>query len=225
MSKNKKEISILLYGDKDAGKLNLINNFFDIKSFNDVVDGFDEYRGNIELENGEKISCTLCITSGMKRYKYYYNKYSKDLDGVIFIFSFWDKKTFESMKKMVEYIKNSNSNFGLAIFGNYYRERGIQDVDPNDVKNFAKENNLDYYNFPTVNKYVDTEEKIKEKKEKVKIIKRKIFGKVYNNRINQNNQNEDLDIKMEKIFVALSKKLFSKLSKKIIKKYKLILIK
>ena len=198
MNNMKKRISLLLYGDKGAGKNDFINNFFDIKSLNDVVNGFDEYKGSIELENGEKISCTLCITSGMKRYKYYYDQYYKDLDGAIFIFNFWDKKTFESMKEMVKYIKDSNSNFGVAIFGKNYRERGLQDVDKNEGKEFAEENNLDYYNFPTVDKDEDTEEEIKEKKEEIKRIKKEIFEKVYNKKINQNNQSKKLGIKKEK---------------------------
>ena len=211
MDNIKKEVSILICGDKEVGKHKIIKNLLNTES-EEINKGL--YKGTGNLENGKEINCTFIIDTTMKAKEdyVYRNKYKK-MNAAIFIFDFSKKKSFQLMKDMVKDFNGKRSGFGVAIIGNKYDEKGSLKVSLEDAKNFAEGYKLDFYPFPIIDEKVDN----KEKKQEIEMMKKSIYQKAYKNKIEQIKAFEPEKKKKENVYVVV-KYLFSYLGKKLIKK-------
>ena len=179
MSNIKQGVSILVCGDEKVGKHKIIKNLFNIKS-----EGIDtgQYKGTGNLENGEEIKCTFSIDTTMEVNKcYVYSSKFKNMNAAIFIFDFSNEQSFKLIKNMVKNFKDKRPEFGVAIIGNKYNEKGSLKVSLEDAKNFTKEYKIDYYSFPIIDEEIDNEEK----KQEIERFKKRIYQKAYDNKINQ----------------------------------------
>ena len=146
MSKNEIMFKVITLGDSGVGKTSIIrryaNNIFDENVLSTVGVGFAFKE--VELSNKKKIKLKLIDTAGQEKFKSLAKSYFKNVDGVLFVYSFEILESFQNLK---EWIKLFNSNHygknGIPMFlvGNKSDLEEKDDVENNEklVKDFLEE--------------------------------------------------------------------------------------
>ena len=132
------QLKILIYGDKNFDEETFIKNYFgnDLKQKNDLEE-FKKFEGNIELIGGEK----KCIFYFFKSDKNDFPKFSIDFDGTILIFELTNEESCKLVKSRVKSFSKKVKS--LIILGDNPENKEI--AINNDIKHFAYENKIDYY--------------------------------------------------------------------------------
>ena len=143
MSKNEIMFKVITLGDSGVGKTSIIrryaNNIFDENVLSTIGVGFAFKE--VELSNKKKIKLKLIDTAGQEKFKSLAKSYFKNVDGVLFVYSFEILESFQNLK---EWIKLFNSNHygknGIPMFlvGNKSDLEEKDDVEKNEklVKEF-----------------------------------------------------------------------------------------
>jgi small GTP-binding protein len=174
MSKNEIMFKVITLGDSGVGKTSIIrryaNNIFDENVLSTVGVGFAFKE--VELSNKKKIKLKLIDTAGQEKFKSLAKSYFKNVDGVLFVYSFEILESFQNLK---EWIKLFNSNHygknGIPMFlvGNKSDLEEKDDVENNEklVKEFLNEyEELKYYKT-SAKKDISINELFKELAEKM----------------------------------------------------------
>jgi small GTP-binding protein len=174
MSKNEIMFKVITLGDSGVGKTSIIrryaNNIFDENVLSTVGVGFAFKE--VELSNKKKIKLKLIDTAGQEKFKSLAKSYFKNVDGVLFVYSFEILESFQNLK---EWIKLFNSNHygknGIPMFlvGNKSDLEEKDDVENNEklVKEFLNEyKDLKYYKT-SAKKDISINELFKELAEKI----------------------------------------------------------
>ena len=174
MSKNEIMFKVITLGDSGVGKTSIIrryaNNIFDENVLSTIGVGFAFKE--VELSNKKKIKLKLIDTAGQEKFKSLAKSYFKNVDGVLFVYSFEILESFQNLK---EWIKLFNSNHygknGIPMFlvGNKSDLEEKDDVENNEklVKEFLNEyNDLKYYKT-SAKKDISINELFKELAEKI----------------------------------------------------------
>ena len=174
MSKNEIMFKVITLGDSGVGKTSIIrryaNNIFDDNVLSTVGVGFAFKE--VELSNKKKIKLKLIDTAGQEKFKSLAKSYFKNVDGVLFVYSFEILESFQNLK---EWIKLFNSNHygknGIPMFlvGNKSDLEEKDDVEKNEklVKEFLNEyEELKYYKT-SAKKDISINELFKELAEKM----------------------------------------------------------
>ena len=174
MSKNEIMFKVITLGDSGVGKTSIIrryaNNIFDENVLSTVGVGFAFKE--VELSNKKKIKLKLIDTAGQEKFKSLAKSYFKNVDGVLFVYSFEILESFQNLK---EWIKLFNSNHygknGIPMFlvGNKSDLEEKDDVENNEklVKEFLNEyKDLKYYKI-SAKKDISINELFKELAEKI----------------------------------------------------------
>ena len=106
---NEISFKIITMGNSGVGKSSIIKRFisgkFETKTISTI--GFGSFNKEITLKNGTKIKLNIIDTAGQENYKALSASYIKNADGVLFVFAFDDKKSFEDI---IEWIQNFKEN-------------------------------------------------------------------------------------------------------------------
>ena len=123
--KNQKEqdnseasFKIITMGNSGVGKSSIIKRFisgkFETKTISTI--GFGSFNKEITLKNGTKIKLNIIDTAGQENYKALSASYIKNADGVLFVFAFDDKKSFEDISGWITNFKeNSKVDFSEKL--------------------------------------------------------------------------------------------------------------
>ena len=123
--KNQKEqdnseasFKIITMGNSGVGKSSIIKRFisgkFETKTISTI--GFGSFNKEITLKNGTKIKLNIIDTAGQENYKALSASYIKNADGVLFVFAFDDKKTFDDISGWITNFKeNSKVDFSEKL--------------------------------------------------------------------------------------------------------------
>ena len=123
--KNQKEqdnseasFKIITMGNSGVGKSSIIKRFisgkFETKTISTI--GFGSFNKEITLKNGTKIKLNIIDTAGQENYKCLSASYIKNADGVLFVFAFNEKKTFEDISGWITNFKeNSKVDFSEKL--------------------------------------------------------------------------------------------------------------
>ena len=123
--KNQKEqdnseasFKIITMGNSGVGKSSIIKRFisgkFETKTISTI--GFGSFNKEITLKNGTKIKLNIIDTAGQENYKALSASYIKNADGVLFVFAFNEKKTFEDISGWITNFKeNSKVDFSEKL--------------------------------------------------------------------------------------------------------------
>jgi small GTP-binding protein len=146
MSKDEIMYKIITLGDSGVGKTSIIrrfaNNIFDENILSTVGVGFGFKE--VELKNKKKIKLKLIDTAGQEKFKALAKSYFKNVDGVLFVYSFEISESFENLKEWIKlFYTNHNGKTGIPMIlaGNKSDLEEEDQVENNNkmVKDFLEE--------------------------------------------------------------------------------------
>ena len=144
--KESKELifKIITIGNSGVGKTSIIkryvHNSFDEQSLSTIGIGiaFKE----VTLKNGKSIKLKFIDTAGQETYKALTKTYYKNTDGVLFIFSLDDRKSFVEISDWIKSFKNANNdNIPKYLIGNK-SDLNEKCVEEEEIKQLKEEHDL-----------------------------------------------------------------------------------
>ena len=111
--------NIITIGDSGVGKTSIIRkylyNIFDSQTLQTI--GLNFSFKEVNLKNGEKVILKIIDTAGQEKYKSLSKSYYKNSDGVLFVFDFNDKNSFENIRNWISlFNENHNGKKGIPIY-------------------------------------------------------------------------------------------------------------
>ena len=203
MSENKikrKFFKLTVLGDSDTGKTAIINSFLGIE-YDEwrllATIGRDKFETTFKLKDNNEIRLIIRDTPGAERFETIALRTLRNVQGVILVFDLTNKRTFGNINNWLNKIKENTNNIHVILFGNkcdldYRRGR---EVTKEEAEQFAKENNLKYFET-SVKKNINIKEGFEE-----------IVNKIY-----------EIDIKNGFEIINLDEDLFKKEDESIKKK-------
>ena len=154
MSKEKEGIifRVISIGDSGVGKTAInkryVYNTFSTDSLSTI--GLNFSFKDVILKNGTKVQLKLIDTAGQEKYKGMTKSYYKNAEGVLFVFAFNDKKSFENIGEWMKTFKDNNSKEGIPsyLIGNKCDLTTGVEVTKEMIDEFIKKNNIEKY-MPT----------------------------------------------------------------------------
>ena len=146
MSKEEIMYKIITLGDSGVGKTSIIrrfaNNIFDENILSTVGVGFGFKE--LELKNKKKVKLKLIDTAGQEKFKSLAKSYFKNVDGVIFVYSFEISESFENLKKWIKLFNTNHygkEGIPMILAGNKSDLEEEDQVENNNkmVKDFLEE--------------------------------------------------------------------------------------
>ena len=115
----KLELKILLVGDKNAGKTEIVEKYVDNRS-NDIhlTTIGSEHKDKIITIDNYEIKLMIWDTSGQERYRSINRNFFRNTDGIIFVYNVTDLSSFEHIKEWIRNIKERDKNFKCVLCGN-----------------------------------------------------------------------------------------------------------
>ena len=139
---------ICFIGNKGVGKTSLINQLLEKKCY---YEGLNESEVVVNLEKSETVD--LVTLHEIDYYEEQYYSIVEKCSGIIFVCSFDDKESFDSVKKMYEIIKSIVRNIEIIVICNK-SDVDNKEINENDVKDFCNINNIKYI---SLNRYSQNE--------------------------------------------------------------------
>ena len=141
------KFNINLLGDTTVGKTSIIKCYKDEEFSEEAIAtiGIDFIMDEKKFD-GKAYTFKIYDTAGQERYKSISENYVKIADGFLLVFSVADKKTFERIVTWLEEITESINPQEKVIYlvGNKI-DLSPREVSNEEAMNFAKENNMKYF--------------------------------------------------------------------------------
>ena len=158
MSKDEDEeiiiFKIITLGESQVGKTSLLRRYLENKFDSDILTtiGLTFTFKEIFLNNGKKVKLKLLDTAGQEKYRALAKSYFKNADGVFFVYSIDNEESFEKIKEWISLFKEINQQ-NEAIPQYLVETKNDLDriVDEEKSKEFAKNNNLNWYSTSSKN--------------------------------------------------------------------------
>ena len=111
-----------------------------------VTIGNDKFEKKFYLQNGKEIKLVLWDTAGQERFQSAALKAIRFVQGIVIIFTVTNRRSFENIDSWLKDIKENFEEPPLALFGNMIdKDKERWEVTSEEVKEFAKKNNLPYF--------------------------------------------------------------------------------
>ena len=113
--KTYQEFKIITIGETGVGKTSIIKRYVDqtfqegIMSTLSTV-GISTFKKNITLKSGIKITLNLVDTCGQEKYRSIAKSYFRNVDGVLFVFSLYERDTFQNMTEWINLFNQNNED-------------------------------------------------------------------------------------------------------------------
>ena len=107
----KKIFKIITVGDSNVGKSSIIRRYIygDFKDDMMTTVGLNFSLKEITLSNGATINLKIVDTAGQEKYRSLTKSYFKNSDGVLFVFSLEEKKSFENINEWIKIFEENNN--------------------------------------------------------------------------------------------------------------------
>ena len=140
-----KFVKIGFLGDSSVGKScicrSIMNLEFDMEMIATI--GSEKFETKFTLKNGEAIKLKFWDTAGEERYRSMALNTLKAVSGVIIVFDFTCRSSFENVNSWIELIKENLNNPCLALFGNKSDiPKEYWQVTFEEAQEFAQKNNI-----------------------------------------------------------------------------------
>ena len=139
---------VITLGDSGVGKSSIIKRFisgkFETKTISTI--GFGSFNKEIELKNGTKMKLNIIDTAGQENYKALSTSYIKNADGVLFVFAYNSKESFEGIKQWLNNYKEINPNLDFNkkipayLVGN--KSDLELEIDKEEIEKLKEDNNF-----------------------------------------------------------------------------------
>ena len=172
---------VILIGNTMVGKTSILQRYLYNKFAEEMslTTGIYSSSKEIILENGEKIVLQLFDTAGQERFKSISSSYLRNADGVLFVFSFDNKESFESIKMWMEQFDDINAK-NRAIFYLVGNKNDLEKVVPEEsVNDFLRKN---------VNFHYKSVSAKKEEKNNINELFQELGEKIFSNNIGKKEQ-------------------------------------
>ena len=134
----------VIAGDPGVGKTNLMNRFTkdEFSSSNKLTVGIDFSTRQIEHDN-LTIEAQVWDTAGQERYKAVTAAYYRGAMGVLLVYDITKRVSFENCEQWLRELRtHTDPSIVAMLVGNKCDLRHQQQVDVEDAKDFAEDNNL-----------------------------------------------------------------------------------
>ena len=145
---------IITIGDSGVGKTSILKryvyNSYNINSLATV--GVNFSFKDVVLKNGTKVQLKLIDTAGQEKYKSLAKTYYKNTEGVLFVFSFDDKKSFDNITNWIDEFKenNGNENIPTLLIGNK-SDVPKKEVDQESINKLLSQHKMKYIESSALN--------------------------------------------------------------------------
>ena len=150
MSDDEEEIEsckVVLIGESGVGKTSIISQFIN-ETFQvnmESTSGATFSSKVVTLSNKNKIKLEIWDTAGQERYRALTKMFYKDAAAAILVCDITDKNSFDQIKEYwVDQIKQNNDNIILIIVANKSDLYEKENIDENEVRNYANELNANF---------------------------------------------------------------------------------
>ena len=119
MEENEQIFKVITLGDSGVGKTSIITRFTSdtFKEHPISNSGNVFYFKDVVLKDGTKIKLKLIDTAGQEKYRAMAKSYYKNAQGILFVFAYDNKKSFDHMEKWLEsYKDNVSDQEGISLF-------------------------------------------------------------------------------------------------------------
>jgi small GTP-binding protein len=138
----------ILIGHEMVGKTSIINRYFDDLFIQNLPRTFaiDFKSKNIKINNDKEIIIRIWDTAGQERYDAITTNYYKKGDCILLCFSIYDKISFDKLNYYLDKINQyKNDNAIIVLVGTFYDKNKERVVSLDEIKQFSKLNNLEYF--------------------------------------------------------------------------------
>jgi len=144
MGKANYQFKIVMVGDSSVGKSNLLSRFckgeYSLDSKSTI--GVEYEKRQIEHDN-LVIEAQIWDTAGQERYRAITTAYYRGAMGALLVYDITKRESFENCEKWLRELRaNADPTIVAMLVGNKCDMRHRQDVDVEDAKDFAEDNNL-----------------------------------------------------------------------------------
>ena len=137
-------LKILILGDSGVGKTSIlikyINNKFDESHIATI--GVDYMDKTIKYKN-INIKLQIWDTSGQEKFRSIARNFYRNSDAIFIVFDLNNKHTYNNIKQWINDVEEHCPNIKKILLGN--KSDLEKNVSEEIIKNFAKENNLQYF--------------------------------------------------------------------------------
>jgi small GTP-binding protein len=136
-----------MLGDSAVGKTSLISQFL-TQNFDEnylTTIGKDKLEKKVVMEDGNEIKVIIWDTAGQERFHSIATSTIKGSQGIVLTFDLTKKSTFKSLDAWLNDIKENSNEVPVVIFGNKCDLFEKYEVENEEAKKFAKDNNLQYF--------------------------------------------------------------------------------
>ena len=144
MGKAKYFFKCVIVGDPGVGKTNLMNRFTkdEFSTSNKTTVGIDFSTRQIE-HDGLTIEAHVWDTAGQEKYKAVTAAYYRGAMGVLLVYDITKRSSFENCEQWLRELRtHADPSIVAMLVGNKCDLRHQQQVDVEDAKDFAEDNNL-----------------------------------------------------------------------------------
>ena len=145
---------LILIGDSSVGKTNLLTQYVDGKTSENIIStiGIEFKNKIIELENRRKIRLQIWDTSGQEKFKALTKNYFRGCDAALFVFDVTNKDSFDNIKDWLKlYYEVNGENSKKILIGNKI-DKENRVINKIELKNFAEDNGLKPFEISVKNK-------------------------------------------------------------------------
>ena len=138
---NESIFTIILLGDSNAGKIELINKF--THNIYGEANNAEFILKKIEI-NGQKIMLYIWDSPGIEKFFHISYSFVKGADGIIFIFDITNKKSFEKIRDWLMTSEETFQDFSKILVGNKFN-LDERKVDKETAEKFSQKYNMKYF--------------------------------------------------------------------------------
>ena len=192
MTENNQLFRIITLGDSGVGKSSIImrytNGSFDEKILSTV--GLEFTFKEVTLKDGLKIKLKFIDTAGQEKYRSLAKSYFKNAEGVLFIFSYDKKKSFDHIE---EWFKSFNEqcpdkdNIPKILIGNKC-DLENKEINDNLVEDLKKRIGIENFSITSAKNNIGIEKLFTDLAEKMYEQNKKYIGKKQQNKQLENNE-------------------------------------
>ena len=142
------EYKIVLLGDTDTGKTELLIRYFNNKDDVDTSTIGIDFRYKDIVKDNKKIRLNIWDIAGQERFKSMQINYLNRAHGIILVFDITNKDTFNIIKYWLISIKEiyPEENVEIIIIANKIDIEDKREISNNSIKEFGEKNNIKIFN-------------------------------------------------------------------------------
>lgn len=135
----------ILIGDSTVGKTCILTRFVDgwFKAESDPTIGVEFGSKVIKCKSGVTVRLQVWDTAGQESFRSITRSYYRGAIGALLVYDITNAQSFESLPNWLkDSLEATNQNIGLVLVGNKNDLENQRQVNSNNAKQFAKDNNL-----------------------------------------------------------------------------------